>query len=93
MTSAFIIYPIADILDTVMKSPSRPALDSGSYHYYIVICSHYIGENMSAIGLRYDIDYWFDSSYVGPEGIRYVKYCFKDEQTAMLAKLKGINCE
>lgn len=40
-------------------------------------------------GLKYDIDYKFETAYFDHEGQRRAKFWFKDEQTAFMVKLKG----
>ena len=90
-TRVFIDYRMTDIIERSHGARYNMGSDVG--HFNLAICCHYIGENLHAAGLKYGVDYWFDCSYIRPDGTRYIKYIFKDEGTAMFAKLKGITVD
>jgi len=79
---------MAVIIEQVSAPRNNIGTDIGQYD--LAICCHYISKSLHDIGIVYGNDYWFDCSYIHPDGRRYMKYIFKDEPTAMLAKLKGI---
>lgn len=90
-TRVYIDYRMADIIELAHGARYNMGSDIG--HFNLAICCHYIGDNLHAAGLKYGVDYWFDCSYIRPDGVRYIKYIFKDEGTAMFAKLKGITID
>lgn len=49
-----------------------------------------ISAQLAQLGLNYHTDYWFNSAYLTPTGVRYIIFGFTDPGDAMLIKIRGL---
>jgi hypothetical protein len=63
---------------------------SGDMNIDVINGACVITSRLAKLGLIYDRDFWFATSYISQLGMRYVRFDFADEKTLMIIKLRGL---
>lgn len=62
----------------------------GDVNIDVVNGSCNVASQLTALGLEYNKDFWFQSAFIKPSGERYIRFAFNDPGTAMLIKIRGL---
>lgn len=84
-----VVFKMADILNRVAEFKHTPA-DISIHEYYLAVCTIYLTQILYELDIHYEADYYFDGSFIDDQGVRWIKYNFKNPETAMMVKLRGI---
>jgi len=81
-------FKIEDVLQRVKNNRSFQVLEQHVYHIGAAVAT--LVEILFQLDLRHDVDYFFEGSYIDQNGVRWVRFEFKDPESAMMVKIRGV---
>jgi hypothetical protein len=84
-----VFFKMADVIKQINEFKNAP-VDMNVHEYYLAVCLIYLTEVLQEQEIYFEDDYYFDGSFIDETGVRWLKYQFRREETAMMVKLRGI---
>lgn len=83
-----VCFRMSDVMSHIGEFKHAPA-DISIHEYYLGVCLIHLTEILHQQDIHYQSDYYFDGSFIDDQGVRWIQYQFKSEETAMMVKLRG----